>query len=166
MAEFEVLGPFTVPSEDNTAHRFFSADSATEFWKDHPELRARRGCYVFAMHNARGTTPMYVGKATISYKQEIFQPHKLMKYNETRSHYQRGTPVLFFVAEVRHRGRSNANAIDELETYLIQTALAVNPELLNDRKVAPEAWHIHGVLRSPPGAPPKAAQEFRACMKL
>jgi hypothetical protein len=166
VAEFEVLGPFEVPCEDNPAYRFISAESGAELWEDHPEICDRNGCYVFGVHNARGTTPIYVGQATRSYKKEVFQSHKLVKYAKCLSHYQKGTPVLFFVSEIPHRGRSNAKAIDELESYLIQAALAVNAELLNEKKTAIEPWLIRGVLRSPPGARSKAAQEFTACMKI
>jgi hypothetical protein len=49
------------------------------------------------------------------------------------------------------------NIIRELENFLIQTAVAINPDLLNVQGTKATQWSIHGVVRSAKGAPSQSA---------
>jgi hypothetical protein len=57
-----------------------TADCGREFCEKNQEIADLRGCYVFAMRVGGGTTPYYVGRATKTFRQEVFTPEKLMKY--------------------------------------------------------------------------------------
>ena len=145
---FVVEGPFEVPFEDEPGGRSIDGDSGRALFQD-PEaegLRASKGCYVFGMRTSRGyVTPWYVGKTTKGdYETECFTPHKLVKYNRALTKVGRGTPVLFFIVHPRSRGKPNAEAIDQLETFLIQLAAVSNSALLNDTKKEGRWWSIRG----------------------
>ena len=111
-------------------------------------------------------TPLYVGKATRNFKQEVFTSHKLAKYQQTLADYVKGTPVLFFLSLLASRGAPNRKTIGELEDFLIQTAVSENPDLLNVRNTRRADWEITGVVRSGVGRPSKAARAFKRCMGL
>lgn len=164
--DFEILGPADVPHQRNPAGRTITSSDARTFWKRHPSVAPRRGCYVFAMRAGRGVTPAYVGKATGSFQAEVFTPHKLNKYLNCLSLYRKGTPVLFFVALPVKRGKPNAKHIGDLENHLIQAGISVNPKLQNERGIKEVAWTISGALRSGRGRPSKAAKGFRTAMGL
>jgi hypothetical protein len=86
MASFEVHGPFEIVYEKRKGGRTLVFD---EFWSKDAEahhLAKERGCYVFAIRN-RGLTPIYVGKATKSFKQETFSATNRHKYNNGFSEY-------------------------------------------------------------------------------
>ena len=166
MATFEVKGPFEVPLTKEKAGRRIANEHGKEFWKAHKSIENDVGCYVFAFRAAKGLKPMYVGKATKSFKQEIFTLHKLGKYNEALTKQAKGTPVMFFVSFKKSRGMINKTAIDDAESFLIQAGITANKNLLNDRKVAVEKWGIKGVIRGGKGAPPEPAKVFKQCMGL
>ncbi len=71
MADFYVEGPFHIPCEMKAAGRVIQHK---EFWKQ-PDVQPfadEKGCYVFAVRAGGGYTPIYVGKATRTFKQECF----------------------------------------------------------------------------------------------
>ena len=146
--------------------RHVTSTDAAAFWENHSVMAKECGCYVFAFKAAKGYKPVYVGKATKTFKQEVFTPHKLNKFNAGLGNQKRGTPVLFFVCLSRTNGVVNKSAIDEAESYLIQAGLAANPGLLNDKKTKVATWSINGVVRSRQGKPSAAASEFRRCIKV
>jgi hypothetical protein len=166
MTTFVVKGPFDVPVKIDKAGRLITAEQAIEFWKNHDVVQSEVGCYVFAFRAAKGFKPMYVGKATKSFKQEVFTDHKRNKYNEALAGQAKGTAVLFFVALEKTSGPVNKKAIDEAESFLIQSGLAANSKLLNDKKTVVEKWRIKGVLRAEKGKPSKAAQDIKQCLSL
>lgn len=166
MAVFTVRGPFEVPISKLPAARMVGPDNAKRFWQDHPRIGGEKGCYVFAIRAAKGIKPIYIGKATKSFKQEVFTDHKRNKYNTALGSQLKGTPIMYFVILDRSRGRPNSKAIGEVETYLIQAGLKANKRLLNDRKAAVEAWQIKGVVRSSVGSPTNAALSLRQCLNL
>lgn len=124
-----------------TPEYFWDADGEANY------LAAERGCYVFAMRN-RGLTPIYVGKATRTFKQEVFNKPNLHKYHNGFSNYAIGTPVMYFVVPQKTKGPANAKHIGELEDFLIQAGVAKNPDLQNVRGTQQPKWNIQGVLRS------------------
>ena len=142
-----------------------NADAST-FWATHSGVAKERGCYVFAFKAAKGYKPIYAGKATKTFKQEVFTPHKLNKFNTGLGGQMKGTPVLFFVCLGKTAGAVNKVAIDEAESYLIQAGLAANKSLLNDKKTKVDTWNINGVVRSRQGKPSRAAKEFKRCIKV
>jgi hypothetical protein len=146
--------------------RHITTVDAAKFWVDHTGLAKECGCYVFAFKSAKGYKPVYAGKATKTFKQEVFTPHKLNKFNSGLGDQKRGTPVLFFVCLSRTKGAINRSAIDEAESYLIQAGLAANPNLLNDKKTKVASWRINGVVRSRQGKPSTSAGELRRCIKI
>lgn len=146
--------------------RHVTKSDADQFWEEHTVLAKECGCYVFAFKAAKGYKPVYAGKATRTFRQEVFTPHKLNKFNAGLGNQKRGTPILFFVCLSRTKGAVNKSAIDEAESYLIQAGLAANPNLLNDRKTRVATWSINGVVRSRQGKPSAAAGELRRCIKV
>jgi hypothetical protein len=166
MTKFTAHGPFEVPNYRGPGGRTVRAIDGREFFNHHKALAPKRGCYVFGIRAGRGITPVYVGKATISFEAECFAVHKLSKYNESLADYARGTPVLFFVTHPDQRGRVATNRIRDLELFLIQAGVAANADLLNVRGTQAANWAIEGVIRSRVGRPTSAATAFRNCMKL
>ena len=112
-----------------------------------------------------GFTPGYVGKATKSFRQEAFSPHKLAKYQQFLADYVKGTPVLFFLVAPSKKGKVNSKHITALEDFVIQKGIDANPELLNVKGTQQEQWGIQGILRSGQGKPSMAARDFKKAMK-
>jgi hypothetical protein len=132
------------------------------FWAEHngaAALAAKRGCYVFAVRN-RGLTPIYVGKATKSFKQEAFNPTNRHKYSSGFSHYAKGRPLLYFVVHAEQRGRTNAKQIGQIEDFLIQLGAAKNPSFQNVKGTQAPDWRIKGVIRHGAGARTGAETQF------
>jgi hypothetical protein len=163
---FSVQGPFPVPVYLGRAAKTITSDNATQFWQRNPALADRRGCYVFGMRTGRSVMPLYVGRATVSFRREVFQPHKLSRYQHGLADYKRGTPVLLFVAAPIRRGATNIGLIKELEAFLIQTAISRNSELLNVQGTKRADWSIAGVIRSGVGKPSYAASSLKTSLGL
>lgn len=165
MASFSVRGPFTVPVTKAKVGRGITKDDIAAFWAKHPTMEKELGCYLFGFKAAKGSKAIYVGKATKSFKQEVFAPHKLEIFRIGFSEQAKGIPILYFVCLGRTKGVVNKKAIDEAESFLIQTALAANKNLLNVKKTKVESWSIGGVVRSK-GKPSAAAVDLRKCINL
>ncbi len=166
LTEFIVQGPFNIPIYKGIGGRIITDDNATEFWKTNSEYASKVGCYLFTIRAGRGYTPIYVGKATKSFKQEAFHSHKLSKYQQAMVDYVKGTPTMFFLCHPTKKGKNNHQHISKLEQYLIQAAVVVNPNLMNIQGTKTESWGIKGVLRSSCGQPPKPAKEFCKALNL
>ncbi len=170
-SDFEVVGPIEIPYQrlaSGLTKRIGKAEGR-DFWDDPSThyVAGKQGCYVFALRAGGGFTPWYVGKATKSMKQECFASHKLNHYNRVLFPGRRGTPVMFFVVATGPRTRVAKKTIDDMETFLIQTALHKNPKLANVQKAKNlPAWTIRGVVRNPRGKPPANAVVFRKMMRL
>jgi hypothetical protein len=160
MAEFIVDGPYHVPFEKRPGGRILLHK---EFWKQDglQEVRAERGCYVFAIRAGKGMTPIYVGKATRSFKQECLNPANRHKFSNGMADYQRGTPILYFVRHPAQRGQTNTKQIGEIENFLIQNAAVRNPDIQNLRGKRTPKWSIRGVIRSGQGKPSKTESGFK-----
>lgn len=166
MPTFEVEGPLKVPTYNGKAAKIVDSERLTEFWNSTAGLAERRGCYVFAVRASKGIRPIYVGRATRTFKQEVFAPHKLEKYQRCLADIGKGTPVLFLLYIPPSRGKPNITAIGELEDYLIQSAVSRNPNLLNVKGTEREKWGIAGVIRGPAGKPSHAAIAFKRVLGL
>lgn len=159
MVSFAIHGPFPVKYEKRKGGRtlvfngFWDADADANY------LAKKKGCYVFAISN-RGLTPLYVGKATKTFKQETFNSANKHKCHNGFSDYAKGTPVLYFVVAPKSNGPVNSKAIGELEDFLIQAGVIKNPELQNVKGTQRPNWSIKGVLRSGGGKPNKAELAF------
>jgi hypothetical protein len=162
---FSVHGPVEVPVYEGIAGRAIAPDNIEEFWKANPSLKSRRGCYVFGIRAGGGFTPGYVGKATKSFKQEVFTGHKLAKYHQFLVDYAKGTPVLFFLLYPAKKGKPNTKHIAALENHLIQLGMTANQDLLNVKGTQVEEWGITGMLRAARGKPSKATRYFKTMMK-
>lgn len=166
MQTFEVKGPFKVPTYNGRAAKIVDSEKLADFWESSGEMGERRGCYVFAIRASKGIRPQYVGRATKTFKQEVFTPHKLEKYQRCLADIGKGNPVLFFLVPQAKKGKPNLKAIRELEDYLIQTAVSRNENLLNVRGTDRAKWGIAGVIRGSGGKPSAAAQALKKTLGL
>ncbi len=164
--QFYVEGPLKIPVTKGKVANTITSEDVKAFWAKHPHVVKHRGCYVFAMRAGKGYTPYYVGQATRTFKRELFQPHKLAKYQRALADYHRGTPVLLLVIAPRRKGKANTSHIGQLEDFLIQVAVAANPDLLNIQGTKQERWSIAGVLRSGQGKASNAATALKRALKL
>lgn len=160
MAVFEVAGPFDVTYENRKGGRSLVF---SDFWldgSDASELADKCGCYVFAVRNGRGCTPIYVGKATKTFRQEAFNKTNLHKYQSGFSEYGKGRPVMFFVVHPSQKGKTNSTQISQVEDFLIQVGVAKNHCLQNIRGRQQPTWSIKGVIRNGPGKKSALAKQF------
>jgi hypothetical protein len=163
-------GPYELPHDSSgrgTSKRI-ERSHAEEFWAQ-PELdkiRGKQGCYVFALGVSGGFTPWYVGKTTKSFQQESMRDHKLVYYNEVVFKGNKGTPVMFFVARPGSLTKIPRAQIDNLETFLIQTAVFKNPGLKNKKKAVLPRWGIRGVVRGGKGKSSARAKVFKSMIGL
>lgn len=164
MAKFEVKGPIDMPVTKNKAARTIESYNINEFWEKYSEYENRKGCYVFGFKAPKGYKPVYVGKATRGFAQEIFTHSKLVKYQRALANQIKGKPVFFFVCENIKRGAINRREIDALETFLIQCGKIVNVSILNERKTKENSWSIDGVVGG--GWPSCSAKEFKKIMGI
>jgi hypothetical protein len=165
MASFEVHGPFKIDYEKRRGGRTLVFD---EFWSKGAEasyLANQRGSYAFAIRN-RGLTPIYVGKATKTFKQETFNTTNRHKYHNGFSEYAKGTPLMYFVVHPNQQGPTNSKQIAQIEDFLIQAGVAANPDLQNVKGTQQPSWSIKGVIRSGAGKRNKAAIEFASLFDI
>lgn len=163
---FTVSGPFRVPVYQAHAAKTITKRNIKDFWLHHEDAGEQRGCYVFAINAGRGLTPGYVGRATRTFKQEVFSGDKVAKYQQFLAGYRRGAPVLFFIVAPRQTGKPNQQHIKELERFLIRVAMAANPDLVNIKGIRREQWSIAGMLRSGQGKRSNAAIALLKALKL
>lgn len=163
MVSFEPHGPFVVPSEKGPP-RFIDRVHAAAFWDDDATqaLAARRGAYILAVRAGRGITPVYVGKATRSFEQEVLVDRNLQSFNGGLRDWRRARPVVLLLAQPHRRGRSAHRAIAELEDFLIVLCEEQNPRLRNVHGLGGEQpFEIVGVTDGRRGAPSTAASAVR-----
>ena len=167
---FDVHGPFLVPLDKIPAKKkkmqYFQVacnEKLDVFWEQN-EMANEKGCYVFVNSVAGGVTPIYVGKTNVSFRNEIFTPHKRVLLNQfINTTSKKGLRVFFITPQ------SNADMkkiIDEIESYLIIQAKRANEELLNEKKTAPK-WSIAGIYgETKIGKPSKAVSALKKSLKL
>ena len=162
---FDSRGPYEIPVFSGPGGRCIDTNRLTSFWKKHEDCARARGCYIFSMRAGRGITPIYVGKATKGFEQECLNPRNLSHhYNPALIRAKKGTPVIFFLALPRTKGKPNEKLIAQLEKFLIKQATVVNSDLSNVHGTKPPRWGIRGVLRSPKGKQSDSAKMFKQSM--
>lgn len=164
-ATFRVRGPFKIPCEGKS-NRYIEP-GCPRFWTNPRAGRfaEERGCYLFAIRAGKGYRPVYVGKTKNSFEKECFAFHK------TAAHYQRaldgkGTPVMFLLVLGRGKGPINKRAVGQVESFLIQIAVAKNRRLSNVKGTKQEEWEIMGVIRGGRGKVSEDARLFRKALGL
>lgn len=166
VAEFVVLTPLPLPILKEPHGRLIAEERLDgHFWST-SGAAADVGCYIFAMRGGKGAiTPWYIGKATVSFRQEVFTPDKLVRYYKVLAKGQ-GTPLMFLVRFCRKK-KVNVKAIKSLETFLIGLGFEINSKLMNKRGRPIIPFSIKGVLPARPGeAKARAARQFRQMMSL
>jgi hypothetical protein len=159
MTVFAVEGPFDIDFEKRPGGRTLNFEA---FWsKDSPatHLAGKSGCYVFAIRN-RALTPIYVGKATKTFKQETFNPTNKHKFHSGFSDYAKGSPVMYFVVHPTQKGKTNSKQIGEIEDFLIQAGVAKNPDIQNVKGTSKPSWGIKGVVRNKSGKRSSSESDF------
>ena len=168
--ELVVLGPFAIPFEPQGkgTSKHITKENAKAFWEmdDLGAIGSKQGCYVFALRAGKGFRPWYAGKATKTFKQEALQPGKVQHYNAVIFKEHKGTPVMFFVAKPGRTRKIPKKQIDNLETYLIQSAYYKNKDLKNTQKARVPEWGIKGVVRGGQGRASSNAKRFKSMMGL
>ena len=164
MTQFTVQGPFKVPFEKRRLAKMI-CPGCRPFWRLHEGLASQRGCYVFAIRAGKGYRPIYVGRTTKgTFAEECFTNHKTGRhYNPALLNTRKGSPVMFFLTYPKPKGQKS---ISNLEKFLIQIAVARNPDLSNVVGTAKHTWGIRGVIRGGKGKPSCAACEFTRLMGL
>jgi len=158
MATFTVEGPYEISYEQKAGGRVLNFSN---FWAGQAaDVADSCGCYVFAIRSGGGEMPLYVGKATKSFRQETFNPANRHKYHQGFSDYSRGTPIVYFIVHSPQRGKVNASQIGKIEDFLIQTGVAKNELLQNVRGRSTPEWSISGVVRGGRGRQSHAAAAF------
>lgn len=159
MTTFVVHGPFELDFEKRPGGRTLTFDG---FWSKESTaayLAGECGCYVFAIRN-KGLMPIYIGKATKSFRQESFNQSNKHKYHSGFSDYAKGKPVMYFVVHPRKKGKTNCKQIGEVEDFLIQAGVAKNPNIQNIKGTARPDWSIKGVVRSAAGKKSSSELDF------
>ncbi len=168
----KIVGPIEIPYEKQTkgASKRIGKDHVKQFWQN-PKgkiFEDKQGCYIFALKAGKGFTPWYIGKATKSLKQECFSFHKLANhFNEVLFKGNKGTPVIFFVVAQGKKKKIPKDVINNLEKFLIQSALYKNPKITNvgNTKNLPN-WGIEGIIRSGRGRSSAGSKVFSKMMGI
>ncbi len=165
-----VYGPFDIPyvSQGPGTSKRFDDEHVDAFWESHgvASVSSKQGCYVFALSSSGGYNPWYVGKTSRSFKQEAFHSDKVKRYNSVVYKGTKGKPVMFFVAKAGGANKIPKKQLDDLETFLIQSAIYKNPFLRNKHKTATPPWGIGGVVRSGRGKVAANARKFKTMMNI
>jgi len=115
------------------------------FWDEAEQklegISRAKGCYIFGLCRSGGAPkPWYIGKATKSFKSEVFTYRNKGIYRDCIDDTKRGVPVLILLTAKTEKGSiaqgNNAlkETIDWVETHLIQAALKRNSNLKNLQK--------------------------------
>jgi hypothetical protein len=163
MAEFKVHGPFPVKVLKKAGGRCLNADG---FWKTSDELKRLSkevGVYVFGIKASGAKTffPYYVGQAKKNFEQEVFTPHKLVKFQNALLNFAKGAPALFLVVHPAQLGPKNKKEIVLIEDYFIELGFSINSDIENDKNAKLPPWAISGVVRGKKGKASNAAISFR-----
>lgn len=170
MAKFTVNGPYLILTEKQKAGNKLVADNKdalNKFWDSTDGVKDSKGCYVFGMKVGKGVTPYYVGQTTKrTFSTECFTIDKCRKYDKVLSKYMKGKPVMYFVVLNGKGGNGAIATIKEVEQYLIDVALAKNPDISNIKGTKSPAWSIKGIVRTGKGEATNQSREFKKMMGI
>lgn len=164
MTQFICHGPLLIEPTKQAGGKVITKGTAEKFWDKYPEYRNSVGCYIYGRRAGKGITPLYIGRATKSFEQEVFAADKLNKYQVGLLQSKKGNPVIFLLCYPTKKGKTNISHITALEKFLIQQGALKNPQLLNVHHNNIPVWGITGVLRSKTKKPTKDAKAFRAML--
>ncbi len=132
-----------------------------------PEFCSSRGCYIFAIRNGKGSTPIYVGRTRKqTLLKEAFSPDKCNKINVALMDCLKGTLTITFLASEALGKNVPQTVINELEEWLIKKAYRRNRNLINIRGRGVLRWAIDGVVRSGKGAPTNESKALKRLLGL
>lgn len=164
---FTVYGPFETPIQrkEKGAISFPSQNSPKLFAMSGANAHgADVGCYVMARQFGDSFTPLYVGKATRNFAQEVFDVDKREKYRLAAEEFPTGEFVLFLLIPNPGHTLGRANAIRDLERQLVEKGKQVNSQLQNKKLVPKPTFRIDGIHNASPGQPRLDVQKFRKMM--
>jgi len=166
--DLRVIGPISIDYQKAGLIKQIRGNHVKSFFEkeEFQSISKKQGCYVFALKAGHGSTPWYVGKTTNSMIKECMVDGKLKCYNEILFRGIKGKPVMFFIVPLGNKNKIPAKIIDEVETFLIQSARSQNEHSKNKKKVNLPYWNIKGVIRSPKGGPEKEAKALKKMMGL
>lgn len=163
---FEISGPYVIKAVKAKNTRLLDMDQSA-FWNHGPaHLRKKIGCYVFGIRASKGIRPVYVGKTWRAFEKEAFGPYQINQYNAELAEIAKGAPVMFFVEYPAGKGATNKKMIRDIEQFLIQVAVAKNPNLRNVQNSGPKKWGITGILRTGKGTSSKSSQKFKKALSI
>lgn len=131
---FTVYGPFDTPIQrkERGSISFPNQNSPKLFAMSGANAHAGDvGCYVMARQFGASFTPLYVGKATQNFAQEVFDVDKREKYRLAAEKFPTGNFVLFLLVPKPGHTLGRANAIRDLEKHLVEKGKQVNSKLQN-----------------------------------
>lgn len=164
---FTVCGPFETPIKlkGQGAISFPSRNPGKLFALSDAKAYAEDvGCYVMARQFGDSFTPIYVGKTTRNFEREVFDVDKREKYLLGAQEFSNGKLVLFLLIPQTEQTFGRADAIRDLERYLVEKGKEANPNLQNQRLVPKRLFRIAGIHNATPGQPRKEVQLFRKMM--
>lgn len=175
---FDVLGPFEIAryGEEGLITNASRTTLVDTLEGEVSGLSEARGCYVFAVRAGRGYTPCQVGQACKRpIAKEALSAGNRTKFNEVLRALGRGTPILFVIplltasGEIRNTAISDGglDEVDFLERWLIASALAKNPDLIDSpRTRSMRHVRVPGIFNSRTGRPTQASGELRRTLGL
>jgi len=166
--EFRISNTLDVPVTNCHVH----SNEARAFMAEFEDQFAGRGCYVFST-TLKGSSigrevPVYIGKATRTFRQECFTPHKLKRVNEYLNRHRRSELRLTLLPILGRDSRQLDEAIDACERSLIQMGACVHEDLTNIKGTKSLRWHIKGALYNSDGRAQRsqAVQKFKTLFEL
>lgn len=162
--KFDVQGPYPFEGDDIS-----DAAQQRRFWEQTSNWANAIGCYVFGMRTGGGMKPWYVGKTENGFRGEIFQPHKIVKYQKVIHGYERGTPIFFLFPKLTEKNRlsTSGGGIGFLEDLLIYTGIQANEHLTNISKTSVHRkMTVPGLIGTTLGAPTQAVVGFKRLFNL
>lgn len=168
MSEFKVYGPLKLKAKKCPGAWVLETDDFWDHDKKHSRFKDKTGVYVFAIcpSGSPRYIPYYVGKATKSFDQEVFQSDKIVKYHTAFYKFAKRSAALFFVVSPTKRGPVNARHIKQIEDNFIDVGFLVNPHIENKQGVKQPNWSISGVIRSRAKRQSSGAKAFSEMFKL
>lgn len=167
LKKFKPFGPYNVGFESMPGGKRITKDNLKNFWETDSlkKIRFSKGVYIFGMQITSGILPCYVGKTNNNFERECFTERNLYIYNGEIIRYERKyKPFIFFlVYQQQKKQKISDRVIRELENYVINLAVDINPDLANIRGLESEdRFEISdlGAGRGT-GAPTRAGSFFR-----
>jgi hypothetical protein len=154
---FTASKPFEIRVKKHYGYLTLSGSPGRTFWKQDgaSDYKMKKGCYIFGIKHGYNFVATYIGKATKTFYQEIFQRHKKEEhYIPALRKRKSGQAIMIFLAQT-YAKKPNISSIDKLETQLIQQAVRKNLDHTNLRKTYIGDLQIQGVFDFRVGKKPK-----------